>query len=103
MTSYNPVNGIYPSENSTLLNDLLREQWGFNGFIMTDWGSYDTADSVKMINAGLNLLTPGMKKYYKLIKRAVRKGEISKATLQNSVKQIISVLCGIKGEIYGKF
>lgn len=103
MTSYNPVNGIYPSENSTLLNDLLREQWGFDGFIMTDWGSYDTADSVKMINAGLNLLTPGMKKYYKLIKRAVRKGEISKATLQNSVKQIISVLCGIKGEIYGKF
>ena len=102
MTSYNPVNGIYPSENSTLLNDLLREQWGFDGFVMTDWGSYDTADSVKMINAGLNLLTPGMKKYYKLIKRAVRKDEISKATLQNSVKQIISVLCGIKGETYGK-
>ncbi len=102
MTSYNPVNGIYPSENSTLLNDLLREQWGFDGFVMTDWGSYDTADSVKMINAGLNLLTPGMKKYYKLIKRAVRKGEISKATLQNSVKQIISILCGIKENGYGK-
>lgn len=92
MTSYNPVNGIYPCENSELLNDLLREQWGFNGFIMTDWGSYDTADSVKMINAGLNLLTPGMKKYYKMIKRAVKKGEISKGTLQNSVKQIIKVL-----------
>lgn len=92
MTSYNPVNGIYPCENSVLLNELLREQWGFDGFIMTDWGSYDTADSVKMINAGMNLLTPGSKKYYRLLMKAVRQGKISKATLQHSVKQIVKVL-----------
>ncbi len=92
MTSYNPVNGIYPSENSVLLNDLLREEWGFDGFIMTDWGSYDTADSIKMINAGMNLLTPGSKKYYRLLMKAVRQGKISKATLQHSVKQIVKVL-----------
>ena len=58
MTSYNPVNGIYPSENQTLLNDLLREEWGFEGFVMTDWASYDTVDSVKAMSAGTNLLTP---------------------------------------------
>lgn len=92
MTSYNPVNGIYPCENSALLNDFLREELGFDGFVMTDWGSYDTADAVKSVNAGTNLLTPGDKKYFKLICKAVKSGEISKATLQHSVKQIIKVL-----------
>lgn len=92
MTSYNPVNGIYPCENSELLNDLLRDEWGFDGFVMTDWGSYDTADSIKTVKAGTNLLTPGSKKHYRMIYRAVKKGEISKATLQHSVKQIVKVL-----------
>ncbi len=92
MTSYNPVNGMYPCENSKLLNDLVRDCLGFDGFIMTDWGSYDTADAVKSVNAGTNLLTPGDKKYFKLICKAVENGEISKATLQNSVKQMVKVL-----------
>lgn len=92
MTSYNPVNGSYPCENSTLLNDLLREEWGFDGFVMTDWGSCDTADSIKTINAGTNLLTPGSRKQFRQIMKAVKKGEISKGTLQHSVKQIIKVL-----------
>lgn len=92
MTSYNPVNGIYPSENDTLLNGLLRGEWGFDGFVMTDWGSYDTADSIRSVNAGTNLLTPGSKKHFKLIKKAVKSGKIDKATLQHSVKQIVKVL-----------
>ena len=92
MTSYNPVNGIYPCENSTLLNDILREEWGFDGFVMTDWDSYDTADSIKTVKAGTNLLTPGSKKYVNMILKAVKKGEISKAALQHSVKQIMKVL-----------
>ena len=59
MTSYNPVNGIYPSESAPLLHDLLRKRWGFEGFVMTDWGACDTADAVRSVNAGTNLLTPG--------------------------------------------
>ncbi|HIT52509.1 MAG TPA: glycoside hydrolase family 3 C-terminal domain-containing protein [Candidatus Fimivicinus intestinavium] len=92
MTSYNPVNGIYPCENTKLLNDIIRDGFGFDGFIMTDWGSYDTADPVRCVNAGTNLLTPGDKKHFRQILRAAKSGEISKATLQNSVKQIIKVL-----------
>ena len=42
MTSYNPVNGIYPSESAPLLHDLLRKCWGFEGFVMTDWGAWRT-------------------------------------------------------------
>lgn len=92
MTSYNAVNGIYPSECAPLMHDLLRKCWGFDGFVMTDWGACDTADAVRSVNAGTNLLTPGDKKLFKKIHSAAKRGEISKGTLQNSVKQIIKVL-----------
>lgn len=92
MTSYNPVNGIYPSESAPLLTELLRKEWGFDGFVMTDWGACDTADAVRSVNAGTNLLTPGDKKLFKKIYSAAKRGEISKGTLQESVKQIIKVL-----------
>ena len=92
MTSYNAVNGIYPSESAPLLDDLLRKCWGFDGFVMTDWGACDTADAVRSVNAGTNLLTPGDKKIFKKIYSAAKRGEISIGTLQESVKQIIKVL-----------
>lgn len=92
MTSYNSVNGIYPSESAPLLHVLLRKRWGFDGFVMTDWGACDTADAVRSVNAGTDLLTPGDKKLFKKIYSAAKRGEISKGTLQNSVKQIIKVL-----------
>lgn len=92
MTSYNAVNGIYPSESAPLLTDLLRKEWRFDGFVMTDWGACDTADAVRSVNAGTNLLTPGDKKLFKKIYSAAKRGEISKGTLQNSVKHIIKVL-----------
>lgn len=93
MTSYNAVNGIYPSECAPLLHDLLRKCWGFDGFVMTDWGAVDyTADPVRSVNAGTDLLTPGGKKMFRRILRAAKRGEISKGTLQNSVKHIIKVL-----------
>lgn len=92
MTSYNPVNGIYPSESAPLLHGLLRSRWSFDGFVMTDWGACDTADAVRSVNAGTNLLTPGDKKLFKKIYDAAKRGEISKGTLQDSVKQVIKVL-----------
>lgn len=92
MTSYNPVNGIYPSENPDLLETLLRDCWGFEGFVMTDWNSYDTADSIKSLKAGTSLLTPGSKKHVRMVLRAAKSGEISKAALQHNVKWIMKVL-----------
>lgn len=92
MTSYNPVNGIYPCENSELLNDLLRREWGFDGFVMTDWDSYATSDEIKSINAGTDLLTPGTRRHYRKVLKAYKSGEISLGTLQNAAKNIIKVL-----------
>ena len=93
MTSYNAVNGIYPSESAPLLTELLRKEWGFDGFVMTDWGAVDyTADPVRSLNAGTDLLTPGGKKMFRRILRAAKRGEISKGTLQGSVKRVLKVL-----------
>lgn len=93
MTSYNAVNGIYPSESAPLLHDLLRKRWGFEGFVMTDWGAVDyTADPVRSVNAGTDLLTPGGEKMFRRIFRAAKRGEISKGTLQERAKHILNVL-----------
>ena len=92
MTSYNPVNGIYPSECAPLLNDLLRDEWGFDGFSMTDWGSCDTADVIRSVNAGTNMLTPGDKKMFKKIYTAAKRGEIEIGTLQEGVKRVLKIL-----------
>ena len=53
MCSYNRVNGTYASENEFLLTDMLRNAWGFDGFVMSDWGAVN--DRVKGVAAGLEL------------------------------------------------
>jgi beta-glucosidase len=64
MSAYNKVNGVYCAENPFLLKDTLQKQWGFKGFVVSDWGStYSTANTV---NAGMDLEMPGgepMKKW----------------------------------------
>ena len=57
MCSYNRVNGTYASENSLLLNEILRDEWGFTGFTMSDWGAVN--DRVRGVAAGLDLEMPG--------------------------------------------
>ena len=57
MCSYNRVNGTYASENSLLLNEFLRDEWGFTGFTMSDWGAVN--DRVRGVAAGLDLEMPG--------------------------------------------
>jgi beta-glucosidase len=57
MSAYNKINGLYCAENAYLLDEVLRKQWGFKGFVVSDWGgTYSTAGSIK---AGLNLEMPG--------------------------------------------
>ena len=57
MAAYNLVNGVPATENGLLLQKILRTQWGFQGFVVSDWGAVN--DHVKGVNAGLNLEMPG--------------------------------------------
>lgn len=76
MCSYNKINGEYSSQNKLLLTDILREDWGFGGLVMSDWGAVD--DRAKAIRAGLDLEMPAsMGKNDAAIVKAVESGGFS--------------------------
>ena len=91
MCSYNRVNGVYASENEFLLTKVLREEWGFEGFVVSDWGAVN--DRVKGLSAGLDLQMPydggwGDKK----IIEAVKKGELPEEVLDEAVERILNIV-----------
>ncbi len=91
MSSYNRLNGTYTSEHPWLLTKVLREEWGFDGIVMSDWfGSHSTAATV---NAGLDLEMPGptRDRGEKLV-AAVRNGEVEPATVRAAARRILALL-----------
>jgi len=89
MTSYNALNSLYPGENRALLEGLLRREWGFDGFVMSDWGSTRTVDAVAMVNAGNSWITPGGPLWVQRVWRAARRGEIPRETLERNVMWLL--------------
>ena len=92
MTSYNAMNGMYPAENAELLYTLLREEWGFEGFVMSDWDAHETIDAVRMVNAGNSWITAGGPKWVKVLRKAAKEGKISRDILEHNVRRIIMIL-----------
>ncbi len=90
MSSYNKVNGVYTSEDRTLLTDILRDQWGFEGVVMTDW--FGGKNAPAQISAGNDLLEPGTNLQWKALKKAVIKGDLSQTDIDTSVKRILKML-----------
>lgn len=91
MCAYNKVNGEYCSENIYLLKDVLKEEWGFEGFVVSDWGAVN--DRAKGLLAGLDLQMPydggfGDRK----IIEAVKKGEIPEDVLDRAVERISKII-----------
>lgn len=87
MSAYNKVRGEYCGSNKELLTDILRDDWGFDGFVSTDWfmGTYDAIKSVK---AGLNVEMPMMDEYnYKDLKKAIKDEKIVEADIDKLVYQ----------------
>ena len=91
MCAYNKVNGEYCSENAYLLSNILREEWGFEGFVVSDWGAVN--DRVKGLLAGLDLQMPydGGLGDRKIIE-AVKKGELPEEVLDKAVERILRVV-----------
>ena len=86
--AYTLVNGVQMSENSRLLTEILRQEWGFDGLVMSDWGA--VKDRVKGIAAGLDLEMPGSAGAYDdLVIQAVREGRLSEEALDVCVERIL--------------
>lgn len=90
MSSYNLVNGTYAPENYDLITKVLRDDWGFRGFVMTDWGG--GRDPVAMMNAGNDLLMPGNPGQTNAIVTAVKEGTLSGKVLDRNVERILNIV-----------
>ncbi len=90
MSSYNLINGTYTSESPELLNTILRKEWGFKGFVMTDWfGGKNAPAQIQALN---NLLMPGTPQQSKAIIDAVKAGQLSKKVLDEDVAGILHII-----------
>lgn len=90
MCSYNKVNGVFASENKKLLTDILKDEWGFEGYVMSDWGA--VSDRVAGIIAGLELEMPGSSGVNDAeIVRAVQNGTMKEEVLDKAVERILNI------------
>jgi beta-glucosidase len=92
MCSYNRLNGAFASEHHWLLTEVLKEEWGFEGFVVSDWGAVH--NRVAALKAGLDLEMPGPKQTrVNAVIEAVRNGELDEAILDESVRRILTIVC----------
>ena len=90
MSSYNRVNGVYTQQSRDLLTTILRDEWGFDGVVMTDWtGQRNTAEQIK---AGNDLMEPGAQAQTQEVIAKVKSGELSMSDLDICVKRILQYL-----------
>lgn len=96
MSSYNRLNGTFTSENKILLTDLLKDEWGFSGIVMSDWfGSHSTEPTVE---AGLDLEMPGptRDRGNKLV-AAVRAGKVKTETVSDAARRVLTLIERVGG------
>ena len=90
MSSYNKINGVLASENRWLITDVLRGEWGFKGFVMTDWWAEE--NGARQIAAGNDMLMPGTPHQYEDILAAVKSGRLDIRFLDDCVRRILQVM-----------
>jgi beta-glucosidase len=96
MCCYNKVNGVHGSDNKTLLTDILRTEWGFDGLVMTDWGAMN--DRIKAFQAGCDLNMPGANTYMeKKLLEAVKNGLLDEKDIDQSVERILALIQSVSG------
>jgi beta-glucosidase-like glycosyl hydrolase len=90
MSAYNAINGVFASENRWLLTDLLRDEWGFDGAVVSDWGAIK--DRVEALRAGVDLEMPGTgDEGTDAILAAVRDGRLDQATVEQAAARVASL------------
>ncbi len=91
MCAYNKVNGTYCSEHHELLVDILKNEWGFEGLVVSDWGAVH--DRVESMKGGLDLEMPGpQERHVKALVQAVRSGDCEEEILDKSVERILKII-----------
>lgn len=94
MTSYNRINGVYAPNSHDICTKVLRNEWGFDGVVMTDWFSTNggQADNGLCMTAGNDLIMPGGKGFRKKIVKAVKKGQIPEEALRRCCANVVNAI-----------
>ena len=90
MTSYNYINGVYTSESKDLVQTILRDEWGYEGTVMTDW--FGGKDGAKQMWAGNDMLQPGKAEQFDSIVAGVKSGKLDEADLDRNVQRILNLV-----------
>ena len=90
MSAYNLINGVHASENQDLLTRVLRDDWNFQGFVMSDW--FGGVDPVAQMKAGNDLLMPGTVDQANAIIKAVKEAELEESVLDRNIERILKIL-----------
>ena len=108
MSSYNMLNGIHTCNRYDLLTDALRNEWHFEGFVMTDWlvtssfipneGKYSCASAAQDVATGNDMTMPGLEEDTEAILKALRSGELTREDLEIAASRILKVILKLKTE-----
>ncbi|MFA9559204.1 glycoside hydrolase family 3 C-terminal domain-containing protein [Evansella sp. AB-rgal1] len=91
MCAYNKVEGSYCSDNKTLITDILRKEWGFDGVVITDWGAMN--DRIEAFKAGVDLEMPGSEgRFDQEVKAAVENGDVKEEFIDECVDRLLSLI-----------
>lgn len=103
MCSYNRINGVFASENKWLLTDVLRKEWGFEGYVVSDWGAVNKR--VEGLVAGLDLEMPDSGGTTdRQIVEAIKSGKLKQSVLDKTVERILRIVFKfVDGKTEGNF
>lgn len=101
MSCYNRVNGTYVCNSRALVTGVLRDEWGFDGLVMSDWSAVDKCSYAGAINAGNDMIMPGHETTVKKLAEQNKAGELDKAALDISVMRVLELI--FKSEVNKNF
>lgn len=91
MSSYNRINGEFVGDNKEYLTDILRKEWGFDGYVVSDWGAVN--DRISSLAAGLDLeMPPGDYENDRLIVKAVQEGKLDESVVNQACERILNII-----------